>query len=199
MLACIPVFSWLWFSKGGDREAATAAQVEVDWSAAPGRIRYEAIAERSRTLLRYTDGRHGWWQEPGGMRIDLYEFGWEAGRISSFGEIHRPDVCLPASGFELATRDERWRTIVVGGKSLAVERFSFEEGAASLFVYFCAWDLDAGGDDVPLVTGIYDRLSNAWRGRRVEGRRVVQVLVSGAPSAEASDVAVEGWLRRVLR
>ena len=133
------------------------------------------------------------------MRIDLYEFRWDAGRISSFGEIHRPDVCLPASGFELAQSDRAWRTIGLGTRTLAVERFAFAAGGSPLYVYFCAWDLAGGGEEVSPVTGVYGRLANAWRGRRVEGRRVVQVLVSGAPSGEIADAEIESLLRRVLR
>ena len=198
-LACIPVMTSMWFAADRNRAGADRlAQVQVDWRAVPGRVRYEAIPGRARELLRYSEGRHGWWEETDGVRLDLFEFGWEAGRVSSFGEIHRPDVCLPASGFELAGHDEAWRVIEIGGENLVVERFEFEDRPAVLYVYFCAWDLGADGGAEAVVTGARERLANAWHGRRVDGRRVVQVLVSGAASSAQADLEVAGLLARVL-
>jgi exosortase len=196
-LCGVPAFSWWWFSRDGLGQGGNDRGIA--WAAIPSEVNYEPIAERSRVLLRYTEGEHGWWKSAEGLRFDLFDFHWERGMISSFGEIHRPDVCLPASGLEIVSRDLEWRELEVGGQRRVVERFAFEEGALRVYVFFCAWDLGTESGGEALVTEGVDRLGNALRGRRVEGRRVVQLLVSGAPDEPTVDGEVEALLGRVLR
>ena len=197
LLMCVPLVSCWWFAGRGRGDGGVDG-VAVNWAALPAGVRSEPIADRSRSLLRYTEGEHGWWKGGAGTRFDLYEFRWDGGLISSFGEIHRPDVCLPAAGLLALAHDPTWRRLLVKGQSLVVERFAFGENNSRVYVFFCAWDTERSGGEVAMVTGLADRLENAWKGRRVEGRRVIQLLVTGAGPNRA-DAEADRLLRRILR
>ena len=98
-LCCVPLVSKSWFPQ---RASSEINEVAVAWSGATGNVTYEPVAEKARSLLRYSSGEHGWWQDGDNVRFDLYDFTWGAGLISSFSRIHRPDVCLPFGNNVLA-------------------------------------------------------------------------------------------------
>jgi exosortase len=69
------------------------------------------IDERTRRVLRFDEGRGAMWRIPASQRSEvrgqtsddaavLYFFRWRAGSNSAMlANLHRPDVCLPASGW----------------------------------------------------------------------------------------------------
>jgi exosortase len=114
------IFVWLlaveigvesWY-RGHERGLIAREQWSARWpEKAPG-FRDVHMDERTRRILRFDEGRGATWRvqktevgdrksEVGGEEVALlYFFRWKAGSNSALlANLHRPDVCLPASGW----------------------------------------------------------------------------------------------------
>jgi len=102
------------------------------------------LDERTKRILRFDEGRGAMWRiqrtedrgqktEGGDQRTEdaalLYFFRWRAGSNSALlANLHRPDVCLPASGW-VQTGDYGIRSYAVSpGFSLPFRHFLFSQG-----------------------------------------------------------------------
>jgi hypothetical protein len=98
--------------------------------------------ERTRRVLRFDEGRGAMWKmsageraETGDRRADdaalLYFFRWKAGSNSALlANLHRPDVCLPASGW-IQTGDFGLRSYRIAENfSLPFRHFLFAQNAS---------------------------------------------------------------------
>ena len=122
----------------------------------------------------------------------LYLFSWEAGRISSFVGVHRPESCLPASGWTLdETFAEQSFTPTAGGPSVRLTPYRFTSSfGQSLMVYFGVWDELGGGKRVS-ARNAQDRLTQALQGQRITGRQSLGIYLLGATSPQDAQPAIE--------
>jgi hypothetical protein len=64
-----------------------------------------SVAPEAQALLRYNQGGGASWNGSDGHPWMMYFFRWLPGRTAAlFVKIHRPDICLPASGMTLVPR-----------------------------------------------------------------------------------------------
>lgn len=99
-----------WFARGGESETAVSRH-KWKWSLPPDikGIEQQKLPRQWMSLLAADHGFAGRWIDEGQRRVRyLYSFHWQEGRPAAlFATHHRPEDCLPASGFEMAGEPER--------------------------------------------------------------------------------------------
>ncbi len=109
--------------------------------------------------------------------------------------MHRPDVCLPASGMELR-EDRATVTLEAAGQVLPFRSYTFESERGPLYVFFCVWRGVALNENEILraESESFPRFRAVLRGERNPGQQVFEFVLAGYHSvAEA-----EATLRREL-
>jgi exosortase len=144
------------------------------------------------TQLRYDSALGATWTDAG-RTWSLYFFDWDFGAMFSrvSAQNHRPDICLPTTGFELQeNRGER--EIQVDGVSLSFHAYAFKLGKESVFVYHGIWPFrsERGLHRGPLAQAKHAASLQAvlWRERRI-GQQSAEIVVSGYDDAAQADVA----------
>jgi hypothetical protein len=103
--------------------------------------------------------------------------------------IHRPDVCLPASGLDQVS-DSGIKYFAAGGLKLPFRRYAYEEDGKPLFVFFCQWE-DGSEKQMGLQGSKQtDRLRSVLVGRRIVGNQSLELLVAGYATLEEADRAI---------
>jgi exosortase len=146
----------------------------------------------------------------------LYVFRWEPGRNSALlANLHRPDVCLPASGWTQVADDGVRNYPVTGPFELPFRHFEFQrtfENSASqtAHAFYCLSEDRASGTasprehaDAPGMWGSpsswtrAERLGAVLEGRRHLGQQVIEaIFISGEPFSAADS---ESHLRDLIR
>jgi len=145
----------------------------------------------------------------------LYTFRWKPGRNSALlANLHRPDVCLPASGWTQVADDGVQDYPVAGGFQLPFRHFEFQRtfkdfAPQTAHAFYClsedraavASDSSAGAS-VPSMSGTpskwtrSERLSSVMEGRRHLGQQVIEaIFISSKPFAGAD---AESHLRDLI-
>lgn len=160
------------------------------------------IASAAEALIRSDRTTTAGWASPDGARWMVYFFEWNFGpafaRVSA--QMHRPDVCLPASGRELH-EDRGVRSFTVGGSELSLHSLSFKEGNEMLFIYHGIWQVrsERGLRHGPLnqfkqVAAVQSVL---WRERDI-GQQVIELMVTGYGDGARADAAVAEMLPTIF-
>lgn len=232
-------FSWLiaievaaesWY-RAHERDLIPQPQWSVRWPTTAPRFHDIKLDERSRRLLRYDEGRGATWtEEPtlepistaadqsmsnrqGATAYLLYFFRWHPGQNNALlASVHRPDVCLPATGWE-QTADHGVRYYRIDG-SLAVpfRHFEFSHpapggGRQHAHAFYCLWEdrtkrgQDATTGDDALARGASEwTLAERWRvvaeGRRHLGQQAMELVLGNASKIDAHE-AEERFTRLV--
>jgi exosortase len=146
----------------------------------------------------------------------LYVFRWEPGRNSALlANLHRPDVCLPASGWTQVADDGVRNYPVTGAFELPFRHFEFQrafEGLApqTAHAFYCLSEDRASGPTAasqgansPGMSGSRskwtraERLRTVLEGRRHLGQQVIEaIFISGEPFSAAD---AESHLRDLVR
>ncbi|HEY1582680.1 MAG TPA: exosortase/archaeosortase family protein [Chthoniobacterales bacterium] len=198
-------FSWLLLTEASvsawyrwhERDFVPTKVWSVKWPENAAGFRELPITENIRSTLRYDHGREAAWRvdsapnEPPASWT-MFFFRWEAGSASILrARAHRPDICLPNTGWRL-TSDEGVREYDAdGGIVLPFRHFRFVRelaGARSVFAdaFFCQredrvppgkadrFDATAGR------TGNWmrdDRVRVVWQGLRNQGQQVLEMVM----------------------
>ncbi|MEY2601379.1 MAG: hypothetical protein QOJ36_698 [Verrucomicrobiota bacterium] len=175
----------------------------VRWPESESNYKQVPIAPAAETLLRYNEGGGAAWEGQDGRRWMMYFFRWLPGRTAArFVKVHRPDICLPASGRTME-RDNGVHMLVVNGVSLPVRSYRFDDHGVPLHVFYCYWDARSSYENVAAAESedwsARGRLRAALQGRREIGAQMLEVVVWGyEDDAEASE-ALARELGQVIR
>ncbi|MDQ6859864.1 MAG: EpsI family protein, partial [Verrucomicrobiota bacterium] len=161
------------------------------------------VADAARDLLRYNDGGGGSWASPNGRHWLLYYFRWLPGRTAAlFVKVHRPDVCLPASGLTLQ-EDAGIRLLEVNGIRMPIHRFRFDAQGQPLHIYYCYWDSRSSYRDLTAAAEedwtMKGRLRAAWTGRREMGSQMVELVVAGYQDNDDAWNALSEQLKQLVQ
>ena len=143
-LIFVEVASAAWY-RVHERNFVATTRWDVRWPEDAAHFRELKIDDEIRRILRFDQGRAAAWMSPAGspkssspanskqIACLLYFFRWNAGRNSVLlANLHRPDVCLPASGWHQVA-DTGVRSYPVGGSfALPFRHFEFRNGAAGI-------------------------------------------------------------------
>jgi exosortase len=175
----------------------------VRWPESESNYKQVPIASAAETLLRYNEGGGAAWEGQDGRRWMMYFFRWLPGRTAArFVKVHRPDICLPASGRTME-RDNGLRMLTVNGVTLPVRSYRFDDRGVPLHVFYCYWDARSSYESVAAAESedwsARGRVRAALQGRREIGAQMLEVVVWGyQDDAEASE-ALARELGQVIR
>ena len=209
--ALLPVFSlglWLllveaavqfWY---GSHQSTITSRWEVRWPRTETSFQTVPIAPEAENLLRYNQGGGSKWRGADGRPWMMYFFRWLPGRTAAlFVKIHRPDICLPASGMTLVN-DNGIHLLNVNGVHLPVRSYRFDDHGAPLHVFYCYWDGRSSYENEKAANEedwtVRGRIETALRGRREVGAQMLELVTWGYESDEAARQALQEQLGRIV-
>ena len=220
-----------------ERNLVSGIRWSVQWPGQAPNFRKLKIDEEIRSVLRFDKGEAAAWtlNSPSKVQIFaqptasgtsntiscfLYVFRWKPGKNSALlANLHRPDVCLPASGWTQVADDGVRNYPVSGSSELPFRHFEFQrafENSApqTAHAFYCLSEDRAAGasasrqdaNATPNSPGMYgspsewtrtERLRTVLEGRRHLGQQVIEaIFVSSEP---LSAVDAESHLRDLIR
>lgn len=179
------------FYRAGQSEPAFFVDVRPTLDQVDAPVRKPEIPPQTRALLRYSEGLMATWRDRNASWT-LYFFDWEAGDVSSFAGVHRPEICLQAAGLVL---DSRHEPLVInrGPFDLVMETYTFRSGERQYHVFFGVWERK-DGRNVPVNQSPEDRLANVLNRSRSEARQSLQVVIMGMPDMGLARAAASRFL-----
>jgi len=175
----------------------------ISWpTSEPGYASVNVPAE-AENMLRYSEGGGGKWQAADGHSWMMYFFRWFPGRTAAlFVKIHRPDVCLPASGMTLS-HDSGMRVLTVNGVNLPVRSYRFDDRGRPLHVFYCYADGRSSYESTAAAVeedwSMRGRVRAAWQGRRDVGAQMLEVVVWGYEDDREADEALKQQLAQIIQ
>jgi hypothetical protein len=210
-----------------ERNLISGIRWSVRWPEQTPNFRKLKIDEEIRAILRFDHGEAAAWaisspwnsetiHEPTAISCSLFVFRWNPGKNSALlANLHRPDVCLPASGWTQVADDGVRRYPVNGSSELPFRHFEFQrafEGSAPQIAhaFYClsedralAGSTSTDGINSPGMFGNPSEWTRAERfravveGRRHLGQQVIEAIFISSEPFSAADA--ESDLRDVVR
>jgi exosortase len=221
-----------------ERNLVSGIRWSVQWPEQTPNFRKLKIDEEIRGVLRFDEGQAAAWtvtsptspesaplapvnrSTPNTISSYLYVFRWNPGRNSALlANLHRPDVCLPASGWTQVADDGVRNYPVSGSFELPFRHFEFQrtfENSApqTAHAFYClSEDLASGpfasrqdANATPNSPGMYgspsewtrtERLRTVLEGRRHLGQQVIEAIFVSSEPFSAADA--ESHLRDLFR
>jgi Protein of unknown function (DUF3485) len=161
------------------------------------------IPEATRELLLYNEGGGANWTGGDSHLWMMYYFRWLPGRTAArFVKVHRPDICLPASGLTMVS-DNGIQLMKINGINLPIRSYRFQNGGVPLHVFYCYWDSRSSYETTAAANEedwtARGRLRAAWNGRREAGAQMLEVVVSGYDDDAAAATALQRQLEQIIR
>src|SRR6266446_455076 len=175
----------------------------VRWPESESHYKQVPVAPAAETLLRYNEGGGAAWEGPDGRQWMMYFFRWLPGRTAArFVKIHRPDICLPASGRTME-RDNGLRKLAINGVTLPVRSYRFDDRGVPLHVFYCYWDARSSYENIAAAESEdwspRGRLRAALQGRREIGAQMLEIAVWGYQDDSEASEALARELSQVIR
>jgi exosortase len=213
-----------------ERNLVRGVRWDVQWPQQAPNFRKLKIDEEIRAALRFDEGEAAAWtinspvnsqtaHEGNTILCSLYAFRWNPGKNSALlANLHRPDVCLPASGWtQMADHGVRSYPIR-GSVELPFRHFEFQralEGSApqTAHAFYCLSEDRTSGGSAPLGNtdspGMFgnrsewtraERLRSVLEGRRHLGQQVIEaIFISNQPiGARDTESRLANLVRNVV-
>ncbi|MDQ6765789.1 MAG: archaeosortase/exosortase family protein [Verrucomicrobiota bacterium] len=188
-LGAIELANETWFRLRAGSTAVAPAWT-VSWPNKGHDFRDVPIPEAATNLLRYSEGHSVAWNDDAGKRWTLFFFRWLPGRTAAlFVKVHRPEICLPASGM-VGVGAPKSELINVGGIALPTRSYRFDDNGVPLHVYYCYWDGTVFRNTDEMIQEdwtVAGRLRRVWRGQRERGAQTLEVAVWGYDDDDAAN------------
>jgi exosortase len=210
----------------------------VQWPEQASKFRKLNIDPEIRSVLRFDEGQCAAWMltppptsessppaktsgtqvnrlPPNAVACYLYVFRWNPGRNSALlANLHRPDVCLPASGWTQVADDGVRNYQVTGAFELPFRHFEFQRAIGNsapqtAHAFYCLSEDRAAESSVPGPTSLpgmtgspsewtrAERLRTVLEGRRHLGQQVIEAIFVSNESFSSADA--ESYLRDLVR
>jgi exosortase len=213
----IPAFAWLLFVEIGaeawyrlhERNLIPQPQWMVRWPESGLGFHEIHLDEHTRRMLRFDEGRGVIWRDPemasSAAAFDLlYFFRWRPAHNSALlASLHRPDVCLPATGWR-QTADHRVRYYpVASGLTVPFRHFEFVHRIAPereqfAHAFYCLWEDrvrrigNFTTEDKEMARGPSEwtrdeRMGVVLAGRRHLGQQVMELVMASSEPVSASN------------
>lgn len=177
MLGSVPTV-WAWYQ--WRQPPVEFAGWRLNWDKIPAKVNFEPINPRIEDVLHYSEGQLGEWRGPGQLGWMAYFLRWDSARAAQLGGLHRPEACLPAGGWRLVEQFDDFTWQGSDGLELVFNQYEFANEDRSIYVFYCQWDKT----NYPYFKkeGRFqaDRLADAWRGERKDGKIKLEIFVYNA-------------------
>ena len=174
------------------------------WSVAlpEGKADFEKVelAPRTIKLLKYDLAATGKWSVEDGSEWSVSFFRWQPRSIESVinSRIHRPEVCLPASGFRQLSSSELIQ-VEANGFELPFRKYTYEMDGRKLYVFFCQWEDGAEDQAGMQASKQADRLQSVLKGRRLVGQQTLEIIVTDCNSLEQAEQQLRKHLPELIQ
>ena len=160
--------------------------------------------EGVRAALRFDREACAKWKNPDGTVWQFFYFRWNpATRLKDrvrvqLAKSHRPEACLPAGGWKLAT--EFTRVIIQLDRTpLSFRTYEFKAGGQSVFVFFCVQeDGTKLGEAANMRQSHAVRWQAAWAGNRGLGQRSIEIAILGPRNAAHAEELLRAELPKLI-
>jgi exosortase len=181
----------------------TNSRWAVQWPSAQSGYKSVPIAPETESLLRYSEGGGASWHGQDGRPWVMYFFRWLPGRTAAlFVKVHRPDICLPASGMTMV-RDNGIHLLTVNGVNLPVRSYRFDDHGAPLHIFYCYWDARSSYENAKAAEEedwtAWGRVRTALRGRREMGAQMLEVAVWNYDNEAEASAALHQQLAMIIQ
>ena len=199
-LLLIEVSVQIWYRA---HQIAASSRWAVHWPESENNYKPVAIAPEAESLLRYNEGGGAAWEGDDGHQWIMYFFKWLPGRTAArFVKVHRPDICLPASGRTME-RDNGLRMIAVNGVNMPIRSYRFDDRGSPLHVFYCYWDARSSYESAAAAVAedwsVWGRIRAALQGRRDIGAQILEIIVLGYQDDDEANAALVRELGRLVR
>jgi exosortase len=220
-IAAVEAGAQLWY-RVHENGLVASIQWEVQWPESAPNFHQLKIDDEVRRQLRFDEGHAASWTWPAAISSEasppsnsrpitcvLYFFRWNPGRNSTLlGNLHRPDVCLPAVGWNQVA-ETGVRNYSVDGRHgefpLPFRHFEFHHGAREnstqevAHTFYCLWEdratnPSAAGSKLPQMAGPRstwtraERLRTVLEGRRHLGQQMMEFIAFTNSPTDADEV-----------
>jgi exosortase len=160
------------------------------------------ITKEVREMLKYDEGRAAEW-DVANTRWTAFFFRWKAGPARSriLARTHRPDICLPASGYQLE-RDLGTVSVNAVGLSIPFQAFVFSSRTGPVHVFYCAWQDRAKSAEANDTRTGWNRsigLDSVRRGERNLGQQVLELVLVGYLDERAAQEALRAQVANLIQ
>ena len=198
LLGQIAIQTWY----NAHQSAVTNTRWSVRDPASPEAYEKIAIPPETQRILGADESASGKWTEPDGHQWLMYFFRWLPGRTAAlFVKMHRPDVCLPASGLTM-TSETGIRLREINGATLPIRTYRFDAHGVPLHVLYCYWDGRSSYEKRDLANeedwSAKGRVRSALRGRREVGAQMLELVVWGYENDVEADAALTEQLGKIV-
>jgi len=217
-IVAVELGAHLWY-RAHESNLVTTTGWNVQWPETAPNFRKLKIDEEVRRQLRFDQGHAAFWTWPAQsspatsptsssktITCLLYLFRWNPGRNSALlANLHRPDVCLPASGWTQVADTGVRNYPVSASFVLPFRHFEFRHGTSEdsppqvAHAFYCLWEdrapgPSAAGSKLPQMATAHstwtrdERIRQVLEGRRHLGQQVMEVVFMSGEQIPAADV-----------
>jgi exosortase/archaeosortase family protein len=184
-------------------EAEETRHWSFEWPVAKKDFSDLVIPKPAADMLRFDEGRAASWVEGDGSRWTAFFFKWAPGpsRSSILARGHRPEVCLPASGYQL--RSDRG-TITVEAKGLIIpfHALTFDYDGSQVDVFYCLRQDSSKGVVRPRIWDVWTRfarLESVLLGERNLAQQTLEIVIFGYPTSQEAEAALRRQMEDLIR
>lgn len=193
-IGCWTIFS-VAATEGWYRWHEARTDSKIDWGVEfpaelPSFKRIE-LSDESWGVLGCDSATTGAWTDEDGSQWQIFLLRWSKKSALSMmrARLHRPEICLPASGWHLVA-DRGIDRFSAGNLSLPFRSYIFEESGRPLHVFFCKWE-GGGGRQFGLEGSKQgDRIRAVLMGRRRVEQQTLEIIIHGYETLELAEAAV---------
>ena len=169
----------------------------IDWETANPKVSFRDIPGPVRAMLRYSEGTRATWSTSDTEEWIVFYLVWKPGDVSSFIDVHRPELCLSGAGFSLSDQGEPivW---IRDGLELQLTPYRFESSGQPVYVFFAVWNDNQDESIFSTVRSARDRLLAAYRGELIKGRRSLEIVILGLSSMSQAQKKAIAFLDKAM-
>jgi len=197
-LVAVEVGTELWY-RGLESHLAKSPQWSVSFPSDNPTLQNLPISTDTAFLLRYDEGKEAAWIDPDGSKWEAFYCNWQPGRVAGYlAKRHTPEICLPASGWNLVSGPEL-TMMNIKGLSLPMRSYVWGANGVPIYVFHCRWE--AGLNENAYVThesARFNLIRGIWAGRGNHGQKILEIFVSGCSDLDLAKAALARHLEKMI-
>ena len=205
----IGLAAWLLFTVLGTEvwyrahEAEETRHWSFEWPVAKEDFSDLVIPKPAADMLRFDEGRAASWMDGDGSRWTAFFLKWAAGppRSSILARGHRPEICLPAAGYQLRA-DRGTITIEAKGLIIPFHALIFDYDGSHAHVFYCLWQDSSKGVARPRIWDPWTRfarLESVFLGERNLAQQTLEIVIFGYATSQEAEGALRRQMENLIR